>query len=191
MPREAEMDCGFKVRTYGSQDQDAVLRLYHEGLLAGQVDAFDAANDLHQIDDFYNRRPTRHFWVADSQGEIVGTVAIATEDDGVAHLRRLRAARFFPRQQGVIAELIQTAVDHAREQGALKLVFHTIMNDTCVIELLGRLGFQFDGSRQTGGRRLLKFYVNLYDRIPAPPAADVVSHICRDLEPGDAISQFA
>jgi len=152
-----------KVRSFRGGDEHHVLRLYNEGLLAGHIDPFDSADDLKQIEDYYLRHPRRHFWVAQAFGDIVGTVGIGTEEDGVAHLRRLRVAPRWPNRNMLATMLIETALAHAREQGAIKLAFHTPVNDRGAMELLTRVGFQFARSREVHGRRLLEFYVTLYD----------------------------
>jgi len=162
----------FNVRSYCPRDYRHVRRLYYEGLLAGHIDPFDPAEDLERIDDFYTRWPNRHFWVAEAVGEVVGTVAVATEDDGIAHLRRLRVAPEFPQRNRLVIALVQTAVAHARECGAVKLCFHTPLDNEKAILVLGDLGFQFARAREFNGRQLLEFYVSLYERLLSRNAKD-------------------
>jgi len=156
---------GFLVRSFQPDDQPEVWRLYHRGLLAGHVDPYDPAADLDRIEEFYIGSPHRHFWVAEAFGKVVGTVAIAEEEDGVAHLRRLRVAPEWQDKSHVAVGLIKTATAHAREHGALKLIFHTPVDDTRAKDLLGRLGFHFARIREINGRQLLEFYVDLYERM--------------------------
>jgi N-acetylglutamate synthase-like GNAT family acetyltransferase len=162
---ESSEQC-FNVRSFCSGDQRHVMRLYHEGPPAGHIDPFDAAADLERIEEIYIREPHRHFWVAEAFGQIVGTVAIATENDGIAHLRRLRVEPGFPEKNRVAVALVETAVAHARESGAIKLAFHTPVDDVRAIDLLRHLGIQFSRVKEFHGRHLLEFYVNIYERVP-------------------------
>jgi N-acetylglutamate synthase-like GNAT family acetyltransferase len=164
-PGEVPIGQSFTVRDFSSSDQRHVMHLYCEGLLAGHVDPFDPAADLERIEELYMWRPHRHFWVAEASGEIVGTVAIVMENDLVAHLRRLRVSPGFAEKNRVAIALVETALEHARVWGALKLAFHTPVDDGRAIELLRDLGFQFFRARMINGRHLLEFYANLYDRV--------------------------
>ena len=113
--------------------------------------------------------PGQCLWVADAYGWIIGTVAIRIqEEDRIAHLRRLRIAPECDQKQRVIAALVDVATAHAREQNAVKLVFHTPLDAARAIDLLGGMGFQFARTRRINGRQALEFYVNLYDRIGSP-----------------------
>jgi N-acetylglutamate synthase-like GNAT family acetyltransferase len=173
-----EGERSFIVRSFASPDQPHVVRLYHEGLLAGHIDPFDVAEDLEQIEEFYLRRPHRHFWVAEVGSEVVGTVAIATDPDGVGHLRRLRVTPNLPEKNRVAVTLVKTALSHAREWGAIKLAFHAPVDDARAIRLLGHLGFQFTRAREIRGRHLLEFYVDLYNHLrPSPPADEQLKAI--------------
>ncbi|MGA2232993.1 MAG: GNAT family N-acetyltransferase [Tepidisphaeraceae bacterium] len=158
-----------KVRSFKPGDEHHVWRLYREGLLAGHLDPVDPLDDLRNIEDYYLAHPRRHFWVAQAFGDIVGTVAIATEEDGVAHLRRLRVAPRWPDRDMLATTLMETALDHAREQGAIKLALHTPVNQEGALELMTRHGFQFARSRQIHGRDALEFYITVYDPIHLPP----------------------
>jgi ribosomal protein S18 acetylase RimI-like enzyme len=154
---------GILVRRFRSADRVDVLRLYHEGLLAGRVDPNDRAVDLEDVEGSYFQRPQDHFWIAEANGVVIGTVAISQDHAGVTHLRRLRVAPGWQRDSGVPLHLIRAAVNHARSHGSLlKLVFHTSLDGEEVVKLLNRLGFQFARIRDIGGRHLIEFYDNLY-----------------------------
>ena len=73
------------VRSFQATDRLAVLRLHAAGPPSDFVDC-DCATNIDLIEETYFRRPRYHFWVAGSQGRIVGTVAIYVHDDNVAQL---------------------------------------------------------------------------------------------------------
>ena len=154
------------LRTYHARDRRDVLWLYHHGLLTGRADPSDPATDLDQIEQFYLQRPQDHFWVAEMEGEVIGTVAILVDEKQIAHVRRLRVDPAWKTWRGgeVARMLIQTATHHARQHDCLKLVLHTPVDDERAIAFLHLLGFEYAGTRQLRGRHLLEFYLNLYSR---------------------------
>jgi ribosomal protein S18 acetylase RimI-like enzyme len=162
---QATLDRPFEVRGVSPEEKNEVWRLYRDGLHGAQVHPFDPATDLEQMEEFYQQDPKRRLWVAAVSGEVIGTVAIAMEDETLAHLRRLRVAPECASKQPVANALVETAAAHARDQGAIKLVFHNPADEAGAANLLSRLGFQFSRARRILGRRVMEFYVNLYDRI--------------------------
>jgi len=162
MPVPSGAEEGLLVRSFRPLDRPDVLRLYHDGLLAGCVDPKDRAADLDDIEGAYFRRPQNHFWIAEANGVVIGTVAVSEDDAGITHLRRLRVASAWQKNSGVAVELIKAAIHHARSHGCLKLVFHTSLDGEQAVKLLDRLGFQFSRTRDIGGRHLIEFYDNLY-----------------------------
>jgi N-acetylglutamate synthase-like GNAT family acetyltransferase len=140
-----------------------------DNALVGHLDPIDPLDDLRNIEEYYVRHPRRHFWVAQAFGDIVGTVAIATEEDGVAHLRRLRVGTRWPDRNMLATTLMETALEHAREQGAIKLALHTPVNQEGALDLMTRHGFQFARMREIHGRNALEFYVTVYEPIHLRP----------------------
>jgi ribosomal protein S18 acetylase RimI-like enzyme len=151
------------LRTFRATDQSSVLELYENGMLGGHIDPFDQASDLHRIEEEYLARPENHFWVAEATGSVVGTVAVAVDHCGVAHVRRLRVAPAWQVDPQIAVSLVRLAVTHARDGGCLKLIFHTPVNDVRAIEFLRHLGFMFSATRKLAGSPVLEFYNNLYD----------------------------
>src|SRR5258705_4422784 len=72
------------VRSFQATDRQQVMRLHAAAAPSGFVDC-DCATRIDEIEETYFRRPQDHFWVAESLGRIVGTVAIYLHDDNVAH----------------------------------------------------------------------------------------------------------
>ena len=151
---------GLCLRTYHVRDRSDVHRLYHEGLLAGIPDPLKRSQD--------------HFWVAEANGEVIGTIAILKDDNQIGHVRRLRVDPFWKLWRGgeIARVLIQEATDHAREHDCLKLVLHAPVNDDQAIAFLHQLGFEYSRARELRGRHLLEFYLNIYLRQNRPIAGN-------------------
>jgi N-acetylglutamate synthase-like GNAT family acetyltransferase len=157
-----------RVRSFQAADRAEVLRLHAAAAPAGSVDC-DCAMKAHQIEEKYFRRPQDHFWVAEAQGEIVGTVAIRVGDQNVAHLGCLRAADD-SMDHLVRKSLVHAAASHAHHHGCLKLVVHAQVDVERATEFLHRLGFEFSRQREVEKRTVLEFYLNLYERPELGPS---------------------
>ena len=152
------------VRRFQPTDRTAVLQL-HAAASDGFVDC-NCATNVDRIEETYFRRPQDHFWVAESLGRIVGTVAIYVHDDSVAHLYCLRAVDDST-DHAIRRGLVQVAASHAHHHGCLKLVVHAPDAQVDIgraVEFLHRLGFEFSRHRQVEERSVLEFYLNLYER---------------------------
>ena len=125
----------------------------------------DCATNIDLIEETYFRRPQDHFWVAESQGRIVGTVAIYVHGDNVAHLHCLREVDDSVDHE-IRRGLVRAAASHAQYHGCLKLVVHAPdqVDVGRATEFLHRLGFEFSRHRQIEKRSVLEFYLNLYER---------------------------
>jgi len=150
-----------KIRTFQTNDQPHVSRLYNEGLLEGQLPPHDTAADIDNIFDGYLSDPSGHFWVADLDGHILGMIGVANEGEHIAEIRRLRVDQDW--QNTPIAErLIETALAHCREHGYLKVVFDTRFERTAALQQFDRFGFQYTRSKSVKNKELLEFYLDLY-----------------------------
>jgi N-acetylglutamate synthase-like GNAT family acetyltransferase len=149
-------------RSFRESDQAATLELLQTGLLVGHVDPLDAAMELAGTEGEYLARSKDHFWVAEVNQTVIGTVAVAVDRFGVAHVRRLRVSPEWQADSRVAASLVRQAVDHACENGCLKLLFYTPVNGVRAIEFLRRLGFVFSANRKLAGVPVLEFYFDLY-----------------------------
>src|SRR4051812_33687720 len=79
-----------QVRSYRDSDCQAVLRLYEEGRLYGQVQANDTEADIDNIHEAYLSQERAHFWVAVDDDHVVGMVGVAEDEPDHAEIRRLR-----------------------------------------------------------------------------------------------------
>lgn len=104
-------------------------------------------NSMHR--DFSNIRQTyleQHnscFWVAESQGHVVGMVAClpAKQDDGCLELRRI-SVKHSHRGQGIAKALCRTVADFARKQGCPALVLYTSSVQTDAQRLYESVGYK-------------------------------------------------
>ena len=155
----------FLIRSFQAGDRSQILRLHAAEALSESV-ACDCAWNIDQIGEKYFRRPQDHFWVAEAEGRIVGTVAICVQDDDVAHISCLRA---IDDSTGYVIRkaLVQVAAGHAHQHGCLKLVVHAPKLPVDIgraAEFLHRLGFEFSRHRDVEKRPVIEFYLNLYER---------------------------
>jgi N-acetylglutamate synthase-like GNAT family acetyltransferase len=174
----------FLVRSFQASDRLPVLRLHAAAAPGGFVDC-DCATNIDQIEETYFRRPQDHFWFAELQGRIVGTVAIYVHDDNVAHLYCLRAVDDST-DHAIRKGLVQVAASHAHHHGCLKLVVHAPDAQVDIgraAEFLHRLGFEFSRHRQVDKRTVLEFYLNLYERPELVPLEGVASSITASRRP--------
>ena len=155
------------VRTFESGDQKAVSRLYGEGLLAGQIAPNDTGADIDNIPEAYFNEEHNHFWVAECDGNVLGMIGVACDEQHTAEIRRLRVEKDY--QQTQIAErLVQTALAHCKHHGYLKIRLDTRFDPDAVVDLFDRFGFQHTRTKSLHGKDLLEFYLDLY-RQPKPP----------------------
>ncbi len=163
LARQTVADRELVVASFEPADQSDVLSLYTKGLVQGWVDPFDSAADLENIQQVYLSHPRNHFWVARVRGRVVGTIAVSHDRSHVAYIRRLRVDRAW-QETCVANRLLETALEHCRKCGFLKIVLETHAYMARIIELLERYGYQHARSRHTTGQPTLEFYLNLYRR---------------------------
>jgi N-acetylglutamate synthase-like GNAT family acetyltransferase len=166
----------FRVRSFKATDQAQVMQLHAAAAPSGFVDC-DCAAKIDEIDEKYFRRAQDHFWVAEAQGQIVGTVAMYVNDDNAAHLYCLRAVDE-PADLPIRRGLVRVAAGHAYHHGCLKLVVHAPDRQVDIAratEFLHRLGFEFSRHRQVEKQPVLEFYLNLYERPELLPYEETAS----------------
>ncbi len=159
-PEDASLE-GLAVRTWETSDQQAVLRLYDTGLLAGQIAANDTGADVDNIHEAYLDQPRHHFWVAEHRGQVVGMIAVASDEDDTAEVRRLRIDVGYQATR-LAAILVRTALQHCRRHGYLKVRLDTRYEPTEAIHAFEQAGFQHTRTRTAVGKDMLEFYLDLY-----------------------------
>lgn len=161
IPPENEMIPDLRVRSYAEADHDQVARLYNEGLLAGQIAPNDSGADLDYVREAYFDNERHHFWVAEHDGQCVGMIGVASDEEHTAEIRRLRVARDL-QQTTIAARLLETAINHCKHHGYLKIRLDTRFEKDEAVGLFDRVGFQHTRTRPTPGKETLEFYLDLY-----------------------------
>ncbi|KAG8453250.1 hypothetical protein GDO86_000036 [Hymenochirus boettgeri] len=115
--------------------------------------------DLHDIEKFYMRRSNSCFWVAESEGRIVGIVGAdpAEDSDNVIMLRRLSVASD-QRNKGIARALCMEVIDFATQLGYEAVSLHTSMVQYAAHKLYERLGFK--KTRETVVPTLFSKFIN-------------------------------
>lgn len=150
------------IRPYEPADQPVVLRLYEQGLLAGQVAPNDTGADLDHIQEAYFDDERHHFWVAEIAGDPVGMIGVSSDEDHTAEIRRLRVLPQIACHQAVAAQLLWTAIEHCKRHGYIKIRLDTHFEKDAAVGLFDRVGFQHTRTKQVHGKELLEFYLDLY-----------------------------
>lgn len=151
-----------KVRTFRPEDQCAVSHLYDHGLLAGQIAPNDTGADVDNVQAAYLSEEGNHFWVAELDGKVIGMIGVAKEDNHLAEVRRLRVDKEH-QHEPIATLLLDTALAHCKKHGFLKIVLDTRLNtQSDAIKFLDRAGFQHTRTKNTQGKEVLEFYLDLY-----------------------------
>ncbi|XP_060924648.1 probable N-acetyltransferase camello [Limanda limanda] len=99
--------------------------------------------DLNSISETYLSQKDSGFWVAESDGQVVATVAClpAPEAPGCLELKRMSVCRSH-RRMGIAKTLCQTITDFTRERGYAAVILRTSVVQTDAQKLYENLGFQ-------------------------------------------------
>ena len=154
------------IRTFRQDDLHQIKSLNADG---AHTLCCDCETDFDSITQTYFGRPHDHFWVAELQGKVIGTLALLVEDEEeIAHLHCLLIAPEWAEGHNVRRRLVREAATHARDHGSLKLILHANLNEQRVAAYLHRLGFEFSRHREVNGKPALEFYLNLYQHPELP-----------------------
>ena len=145
------------IRKYQPSDQNAVTDLImstlnHEFPKDAQAAPLD---DLNNIMSSYGGLG-ESFFVALSNGKLVGTVGIKQEDGRTAFLRRLFVASGFRRNR-IGSELVDRAIEFCREVGYDEIIFKTTSTMDKAVRLCEKKGFIPKAKLELGPVQLLKF----------------------------------
>lgn len=120
--------------------------------------------DMRDISKSYLSEPGSCFWVAECEGQVVGTVGALPV--GEPTLRKEQVELFHlsvaweHRGQGIAKALVRTVLQFARDQGYSEVVLSTSMLQHSALALYQRLGF-----RKTG-----QYYLSVINKLAAVPA---------------------
>jgi GNAT superfamily N-acetyltransferase len=147
-----------KIRSFQPADSEAVRRLFTQGHLNSAQDPelqeevkryiqYSLSDDLSDISHYYLGSSGNHFWVAEVEGQIKGTVGIQRRNDGEAELRRMSVAAD-SRRQGIGGELLKTAEEFCWEEGYQCIHLTTAIHLKPAIALYQKAGYQLIGEEQ-------------------------------------------
>lgn len=159
---------GLTVRTFLVQDQQAVADLYIRGLLVGQLAPNDTGADIENIHDAYFDNGRHHFWIAEAEGQVLGMIGVASDDEHTAEIRRLRVHPEY-QHTDIAPALLKTALAHCKRHGYLKVVLDTHFSRDAAVDLFDHLGFQHTRTRSVQDKEVLEFYLDLYRQPKQPP----------------------
>ncbi|MEE6512155.1 hypothetical protein FKM82_019076 [Ascaphus truei] len=107
------------------------------------------SDDMLDIHKYYPQRDGYCFWVAESAGEVVGTVAaLPPPDPGGEHhmeFRRMSVSRSH-RGKGIAKVLCRTVIDFARECGCEAVILETRWSYLAAQSLYESVGFKYQRS---------------------------------------------
>jgi ribosomal protein S18 acetylase RimI-like enzyme len=150
------------IRSYQASDRKAVQGLYEQGLLGGQIAENDTGFDIDDIDLAYMKAPGSHFWVAeDENGQVVGMIGVQQHEPGRGEIRRLRV-HLDHRRRGIGSKLLQAALEFCRDRGILKVTLDTFIEREPALRLFEKFHFRHERTRESQGKQLMFFYLDLY-----------------------------
>ncbi|KAM4706573.1 putative N-acetyltransferase 8B [Discoglossus pictus] len=99
------------------------------------------SEDLKDIHKYYLKRDGYCFWVAESGGQVVGTVAAHPQGQKRVKLKRLSVAKSH-RGRGIAKALCRTVIDFVRSRGFELVTLKTSVVQIDAQQLYKRMGFQ-------------------------------------------------
>lgn len=163
----AGSDITWSIRSFRPEDAHACKMLYHDALLGGKLAENDTGIDIDDIQGVYMEHPGNHVWVAESDGKIVGMVAVQHNDESAGEIRRLRVAESH-RRRGIGSALLERALSFCQDNEYSKITLDTFVDREPAVRLFEKFRFRHDHTRNLGGKDLLYFYLDLYTG-PARP----------------------
>jgi len=149
------------VRGFEARDQSACDSLYREGLLGGKLAENDSGLDMDDIESVYMKTDGNHFWVAESDGKVIGMIGVQHHDEDVGEIRRLRVHPDY-RRRGIGSTLIEQALRWCEEHNYLKITLDTFMDREPAMKLFQKFHFLHSRTRVVNGRELHYFYLDIY-----------------------------
>lgn len=107
---------------------------------------------------------TDRVWAAVAEHQIVGLAQFVHVRAGVAKLRQIQCASWYPLDH-VLPQLLHATTQHCHRFGYLKLLVDASLDNEEALELMQAAGLRFTRRRETLRRPVLEFYVDLYHRL--------------------------
>jgi GNAT superfamily N-acetyltransferase len=160
----------FSFRQFRQDDAEAVRRLFTQGqrqFSAGAESEIESyvkdslAGDLADIAANY-LQSGGNFWVVETEGQVVGMVALQRKDAATCELRRMAVdARY--RRKGLGRRLLETAEAFARQQGYAGIVLTTITPLQPAIALYEGMGYKLTDQSRHGAVTVLHYRKELFN----------------------------
>ena len=125
-----------------AQDDLAESYLQNDADREGFHEYIDGAlnHDLAHVEQSYLQRQSSNFWVAEMDGQVVGSIGAYRRDDAEAEIRRLAVDRT-ARRQGVASRLMDEAEQFCRNAGYARSIVWTANHMTAAIAFLQHRGY--------------------------------------------------
>ena len=154
------------IRLFEERDHPAVLDLYRQGVMEGQLRENDTGADIENIVAGYlSDDGASGFWVASHLDTVVGMIGVQRTNENTAEVCRLRVHREY-RRRGVGTLLLGEATTFCRQHGYLKVVLDVRTERGPAIAMFENFGFSLARSREIDNRKILDFFLDLYSSEP-------------------------
>jgi len=153
-----------KIRSATTKDHDAIWKIFHEIVAAGDTYAFDPKMSREEALAYWFRSGTRTY-VAENDERVVGTYILRPNQSGPgSHVAN--AAFMVARDAegaGVGRRMAEHCLTEARRMGFRGMQFNFVVStNTRAIHLWNQLGFQVVGTLPGAFRHPQKGYVDVY-----------------------------
>jgi ribosomal protein S18 acetylase RimI-like enzyme len=109
----------------------------------------------------------RWVWIArptgQDSGPLAGAVTLHRTEQSAAQMSGLRVAPEL-RGQGIGVLLVNESLKFCGDNGLIKVLLDTLVDQTQAIHLFERVGFQLSRKKEISGRECMEFYLDLYRR---------------------------
>ena len=153
-----------KIRSATDSDRDAIWKIFHEVVAAGDTYAFDPAMSREEALAYWFQADT-HTYVADNEGRVVGTYILRPNQLGPGSHVANAAFMVGPDSQalGVGRRMAEDCLSEARRMGFRALQFNFVVSTNVrAIRLWKQLGFEIVGTLPGAFRHPRAEYVDVY-----------------------------
>jgi L-amino acid N-acyltransferase YncA len=158
------VDSQLNIRPATEADRDAIWSIFHETVAAGDAYAFDPRMSRDEALDYWFRADT-HTYVAENDGQVVGTYILRANQPGsgshVANAAFMVARD--ARGLGVGRKVGEHSLTEARRLGFRAMQFNFVVStNASAIHLWQQLGFKIVGTLPGAFRHPRAGYVDVY-----------------------------
>ncbi len=162
-----------RVRPLEPRDLTDALEMFPGALIHLRTVSPVAGTEPSCLQEVFSGRQSA--WVAEAEDQLIGMAVLSIENQTLARLTYLHVAGDSLQHGPTARALAETAIRKAWDAGDLKLVVHTHIPASHVIEYMHELGFEFARTHSSGSERIVEFYRNLYEppRDPSSGTGDI------------------